>query len=82
MKTRQKDGPPSAPVWAATESRLEAELYQHSRIGWAAYVYLKYLALEPKSEQRDQIVRLVWETLPADTQDRIRKIRSARSEAE
>jgi len=56
---------------------LQGALFKSSPIGWAAYLLLKYLSLEPPNPQSENLKRAIWEYLGPSVQDKIRAIRAA-----
>ena len=56
-----------------TKTQLEFALYDHNKLGWSAYTYMRYLG---EADQADKaMIRTVWDSLDPDIQDRIRVIR-------
>ena len=47
---------------------LELALYRRDKEAWAAYIYMQYTS-------NKELLKLVWESLDAESQDQIRVIR-------
>jgi len=61
-----------------TAQSLESELARTNKFGWAAYLFMKYISLEPRTPERDDLIKAIWGLLSDEAQATIRKIRTAK----